>query len=294
MSDAWTSAARSAPWPFARSGTLAALPRPHRPRESAFAKGVSALGSTELLAVVIGNGSATASAFDVAHRLVRRHGSQGAGALSPATSSASPAWASRSLHGSRPHSSSAGAPARARATSAFVSRVRGGLAADARSGTRQEGAPTRPLPRCPKRPDPPRDHLRRLAQHDSNAPARDPLPRDRAPRPGVHPGAQPSERLARPSDEDVAFTRGVHRAAETIGIELYDHLIVSGGGFHQPEERGHLNPWVDHAPAWGDEPIMGAGVPGVASRSPRAGARRPRSSRSGRCRRRRASRPRAC
>jgi len=41
-----------------------------------------------------------------------------------------------------------------------------------------------------------------------------------------------------PSDEDVAFTRGVHRASETIGIELYDHLIVAGGGFTSLRERG--------------------------------------------------------
>jgi DNA repair protein RadC len=41
-----------------------------------------------------------------------------------------------------------------------------------------------------------------------------------------------------PSDEDVAFTRGVHRAAETIGIELYDHIIVAKAGFTSLRERG--------------------------------------------------------
>jgi DNA repair protein RadC len=41
-----------------------------------------------------------------------------------------------------------------------------------------------------------------------------------------------------PSDEDVAFTRGVHRAGETIGIELYDHLIVAKSGFTSLRERG--------------------------------------------------------
>jgi DNA repair protein RadC len=41
-----------------------------------------------------------------------------------------------------------------------------------------------------------------------------------------------------PSDEDVAFTRSVHRAADTIGIELYDHLIVGGCGFTSLRERG--------------------------------------------------------
>ena len=41
-----------------------------------------------------------------------------------------------------------------------------------------------------------------------------------------------------PSDEDVAFTRAVHRAGETVGIELYDHLIVAKGGFTSLRERG--------------------------------------------------------
>ena len=41
-----------------------------------------------------------------------------------------------------------------------------------------------------------------------------------------------------PSDEDVAFTRAVQRAGELIGIELYDHLIVSATGFTSLRERG--------------------------------------------------------
>jgi DNA repair protein RadC len=41
-----------------------------------------------------------------------------------------------------------------------------------------------------------------------------------------------------PSDEDVAFTRAVHRAGETVGIELYDHLIVTKSGFTSLRERG--------------------------------------------------------
>jgi DNA repair protein RadC len=36
----------------------------------------------------------------------------------------------------------------------------------------------------------------------------------------------------------VAFTRGIHRAAETIGIELYDHLVVAKGGWTSLRERG--------------------------------------------------------
>ena len=41
-----------------------------------------------------------------------------------------------------------------------------------------------------------------------------------------------------PSDEDVQFTRAIHRAGETVGIELYDHLIVARGGFTSLRERG--------------------------------------------------------
>lgn len=43
---------------------------------------------------------------------------------------------------------------------------------------------------------------------------------------------------ADPSDEDVEFTRAVHRAADTVGIEMYDHLIVTRGGFTSLRERG--------------------------------------------------------
>ena len=41
-----------------------------------------------------------------------------------------------------------------------------------------------------------------------------------------------------PSDEDIAFSRAVHRASEVIGIELYDHLIVTADGFTSLRERG--------------------------------------------------------
>lgn len=43
-----------------------------------------------------------------------------------------------------------------------------------------------------------------------------------------------------PSDEDVAFSRAVQRAAEIVGIELYDHLIVTTTGFTSLRERGAL------------------------------------------------------
>ncbi len=43
-----------------------------------------------------------------------------------------------------------------------------------------------------------------------------------------------------PSPEDVEFTRAVHRAGELVGIELYDHLVVSVRGYVSLRERGLL------------------------------------------------------
>ena len=41
-----------------------------------------------------------------------------------------------------------------------------------------------------------------------------------------------------PSAEDIEFTRAVKRAGELMGIELYDHLIVTRDGFTSLRERG--------------------------------------------------------
>lgn len=41
-----------------------------------------------------------------------------------------------------------------------------------------------------------------------------------------------------PSPEDIEFTRAIQRACELIGIELYDHLIVTDDGFTSFRERG--------------------------------------------------------
>ncbi len=43
-----------------------------------------------------------------------------------------------------------------------------------------------------------------------------------------------------PSPEDIEFTRAMQRACELIGIELYDHLIVTDDGFTSFRERGLL------------------------------------------------------
>lgn len=40
-----------------------------------------------------------------------------------------------------------------------------------------------------------------------------------------------------PSQEDVDFTRAIRRAAEILGIGLYDHLIVTASGYVSLKER---------------------------------------------------------
>src|SRR5439155_19088879 len=43
-----------------------------------------------------------------------------------------------------------------------------------------------------------------------------------------------------PSRDDIEFTRTMARAGELIGINLYDHLIVSSRGFVSLKEKGLL------------------------------------------------------
>jgi DNA repair protein RadC len=41
-----------------------------------------------------------------------------------------------------------------------------------------------------------------------------------------------------PSDEDITFTQSVKRASDLLGIELYDHVIVTRTGYTSLQERG--------------------------------------------------------
>ncbi len=41
-----------------------------------------------------------------------------------------------------------------------------------------------------------------------------------------------------PSPEDVEFTRAIQQACELVGIELYDHLVVTDSEFTSLRERG--------------------------------------------------------
>ena len=43
-----------------------------------------------------------------------------------------------------------------------------------------------------------------------------------------------------PSPEDLEFTQAIRRACELVGVELYDHVIVTDDGFTSLRERGAL------------------------------------------------------
>ena len=42
------------------------------------------------------------------------------------------------------------------------------------------------------------------------------------------------------SPEDIEFTRSIQRAAELLGFELFDHIIVTDAGFSSLREKGLL------------------------------------------------------
>lgn len=249
MSDDWMSreSAPSAPpgtdapgWPRGRAGALAALPRSHRPREKAFAKGVSALSLTELVALVLGSGTAKTEVLALSEQLVRRHGLKRLRALTPQDWTREPG---------------VGAALAARLASAFElgRRASGVGESDQRARVTRPGevfALTQELCHAKK------EHLLGLyldAQngliHKETISVGSLNTTRTHPREILHPALlhlalgfilvhnHPSGSLE-PSDEDVAFTRAIHRAGETVGIELYDHLIVARGGFTSLRERG--------------------------------------------------------
>jgi len=249
MSDDWTShesapageALRDRPpWPHGNAGGLSTLPRRHRPREKAFTRGIASLGATELLALLLGNGTAKHSVFETAEHLVRRHGLKGLKALTLNDWTREPG---------------VGPALAARLASAFELGRRGAQDGDVEerpkvTRPREAWTLTRELGRAKK------EHLVGLYLDAQNGLIHretisvGSLNTTRShPREILYPALvhlalgfilvhnHPSGSLD-PSDEDVAFTRAVHRAAETVGIELYDHLIVTRSGFTSLRERG--------------------------------------------------------
>ena len=240
MSDDWVSGESAPAWPRPAASAMAALPRSHRPREKAFAKGVAALGAIELLALVLGNGTAKTQVLELAERLVRRHGLKGLGALTPK------AWTEEP---------GVGPSLAARLASAFELGRRASEPTDHAdrpriTRPRDVYKLTRELGHAKK------EHLVGLYLDAQNGLIHretisiGSLNTTRThPREILYPAIvqlalgfilvhnHPSGSLD-PSDEDVAFTRGIQRAGETVGIELYDHLSVTRAGFTSLRERG--------------------------------------------------------
>lgn len=216
------------------------LPRALRPREKLLARGAGRLSHVELLSLVLGTGTSREPAGRVADRLLRRHGLKGLATLDAARvrgergiGLASAARLAAVFELGRRLYGKDGAEERPRVTKpkeAFrevrdIGRARKehlvGLYLDAQSAMLQRETlsvgslnTTRTHPREILYPAIAHLALGFILVHN-----------------------HPSGSLD-PSDEDVAFTRAVHRAAETVGIELYDHLIVSRGGFTSLRERG--------------------------------------------------------
>lgn len=217
------------------------LLRALRPRERLVAGGPRALAATELVALVLGTGTRESSAGAVAEKLLRRHGLRGLADLAPASwirePGVGPANAARLAAafelGRRVRSGdSATRPRLGRPREAW-SRVRDlggakkehlvGLYLDAQNGlihreTISVGTlnTTRTHPREILYPAILHLALGFILAHN-------------------HPSG-----CLEPSEEDVEFTRAVQRAGELMGIELYDHLIVTRDGFTSLRERGAL------------------------------------------------------
>jgi DNA repair protein RadC len=236
--DPWASQ-ESAAWARTLPARIAQLPRQHRPREKALAKGTAALAQAELLALILGTGRKEVSVFEAATGLLRRHTLKGLAALTPED------WM-------REPGIGAALATRLAATFELGRRVAATDHDDRPRITRPKDAwrLTRDLARAKK------EHLVGLYLDAQNGLIHretisiGSLNTTRThPREILYPAIahlalgfilvhnHPSGSLD-PSEEDVAFTRGVHRAAETIGIELYDHLVVAKGGFTSLRERG--------------------------------------------------------
>ena len=220
--------------------TLLSLPRALRPRERLLAGGVDSLTAAELLALVIGSGTAKQSSLRLAERLVRTHGLRGltamdAGAwrVQPGLGTAMAARLCASFELGRRAAAAGGREGRTTITRPrqVWNQVRGlarakkehlvGLYLDAQNGllhreTVSIGSlnTTRTHPREILYPAIVHMALGFILVHN-----------------------HPSGSLD-PSQEDVDFTHAVQRAGELMGIDLYDHIIVARDGYTSLRERG--------------------------------------------------------
>ncbi len=218
------------------------LPRALRPREKLAARGVKALSNGELLALVLGTGTRSEPAARTADRLVRRHGLRGLTQLD--------VQGLRRIRGVGP-----AAAARICAVFEIGRRAYRGSAEDERPKVgrpREAFEHVRWLARAKK------EHLVGLYLDAQNGLLhRETLSIGSLNTTRTHPREilfpaithlalgfilvhnHPSGCLD-PSQEDVDFTRSVQKAGDLMGIELYDHIIVTSGGYTSLRERGVL------------------------------------------------------
>jgi DNA repair protein RadC len=214
---------------------------PPWPREKVLRAGPRALSSTELLALIIGSGTRREGVIRLSRKLVRRHGLERMPGLTLAQ------W--RQVPG-------VGLALASRFVAVFelARRLRQAEEADPPRVCRPEEASTQ----VPELRRARKEHLvalyldaqnRLLAKETITIGS---LNTTRThPREILYPAIQhlalgfvlvhnhPSGSLT-PSVDDVDFTRAVRRAGELVGIELYDHLIVSPRGFVSLKEKGLL------------------------------------------------------
>lgn len=215
------------------------LPRALRPREKVLSHGPGRLAATELVALVLGTGTREAPAWKIADRLVRRYGLRGLGAVDARALSrekgVGKAGAARlaavwELGRRLSDDGSATRPSLTRPADVYETvadlavwrkECLVGLYLDAQNGllhreTLSVGAlnTTRTHPREIFYPAIEHLALGFILAHN-------------------HPSG-----CLEPSPEDVAFTRAVRQAGEILGIELYDHLIVTRSGYTSLRERG--------------------------------------------------------
>ena len=53
-------------------------------------------------------------------------------------------------------------------------------------------------------------------------------------------GVVPTQRDPSPSPEDLSITNQLYRAAQLMGIELLDHIIIAGNTFYSMKEQDIL------------------------------------------------------
>ena len=215
------------------------IPPALRPRERLLEAGAGALTSVELMALVLGSGTSREGVLRLAERVLRRYG------LGKLPGLGHRDWISN--HGI--------GPARACqlvATFELARRCADRLPGDALriSSPREAFAQVRDLARAK------REHLVGLYLDAQNCLiVRETLsigtlnttrthPREVLQPAIVHHALgfilahnHPSGNLT-PSRDDVEFTRAMRRAAELMGVDLYDHIIIGAGGFVSLKERG--------------------------------------------------------